>query len=179
MARTAKVYLVGAGPGDPDLLTRKALRLLAQADAIIYDRLVSAEILALAHPEATFVYLGKRQGQQEEVQAEIFDWLLRLADHGIDAEIVPGISSAFAAPGLASISVTHRGVAAPFSVIAGHRQSLTSLDWSVYQGLDTLVILMGVEHRDVIAHTLIEQGRPADLHPRACVHHARREGVAA
>lgn len=202
MARTAKVYLVGAGPGDPELLTRKALRLLEQADAIIYDRLVSAEILALANPGATFIYAGKRQGQQDEVQSEIFDWLLRLADsadvivrlksgdpmafgrggeelaflaeHGIDAEIVPGISSALAAPGLAGIPVTHRGVAASFSVIAGHRQSLTSLDWSVYQGVDTLVILMGVEHRDVIAHTLMEQGRPAD-HPVAFIENASTE----
>jgi len=193
------VYLVGAGLGDPELMTRKALRLLEQADAIIYDRLVSAEILALANPEATFVYAGKRRGQQEEVQAEIFDWFLRLsasarvivrlksgdpmvfgrggeelaflADHGFDAEIVPGISSALAAPGLAGIPVTHRGVAASFSVIAGHRQSLTSLDWSVYQGVDTLVILMGVEHRDVIAHTLIEQGRPTD-HPVAFIENA-------
>ena len=57
--------------------------------------------------------------------------------------------------------MTYRGVAASFSVIAGHRQSLTTLDWSVYKGVDTLIILMGVEHRDVIAHTLIEQGRPA------------------
>jgi uroporphyrin-III C-methyltransferase len=184
------VYLVGAGPGDPELLTRKALRLLEQADAIIYDRLVSAEILALANPEARLIYAGKQQGQQEEVQSEIFDWFLRLADshslivrlksgdpmvfgrggeelaflaeHGIQAEVVPGISSALAAPGLAGISLTHRGVAASFSVIAGHRQSLTTLDWSVYQRVDTLVILMGVEHRDVIAYTLIEQGRPAD-----------------
>jgi uroporphyrin-III C-methyltransferase len=193
------VYLVGAGPGDPELLTRKALRLLEQADAIIYDRLVSAEILALANPGAAFIYAGKSQGQQDEVQAEIFDWFLRLADsaniivrlksgdpmvfgrggeelaflsdHGIGAEVVPGVSSALAGPGLAGIPVTHRGVAASFSVIAGHRQSLTSLDWSVYQGVDTLVILMGVEHRDVIAHTLIEQGRPAD-HPVAFIENA-------
>lgn len=199
MARTAKVYLVGAGPGDPDLLTCKALRLLQQADAIIYDRLVSAEILALANADATFVYAGKQQGQQEEVQSEIFEWFLRLADsarvivrlksgdpmvfgrggeelaflaaHGIEAEVVPGLSSALAAPGLAGIPVTHRGVAASFSVIAGHRQSLTALDWSVYQGVDTLIILMGVEHRDVIAHTLIEQGRPAD-HPVAFIENA-------
>src|SRR5262249_28624278 len=61
-----------------------------------------------------------------------------------------------------------------FSVVAGHRQSLTSLDWSAYQGVDTLVILMGVEHRDVIAHTLIAQGRPAD-HPIAFIENASTE----
>jgi uroporphyrin-III C-methyltransferase len=193
------VYLVGAGPGDPDLLTRKALRLIEQADAIIYDRLVSPEILALANPDATLIYAGKQQGQQDEVQSEIFDWFLRLAtsartvvrlksgdplvfgrggeelaflaEHRIEAEVVPGLSSALAAPALAGISVTHRGVAASFAVVAGHRQSLTTLDWSVYQGIDTLVILMGVEHRDVIAHTLIEHGRPAQQ-PIAFIEHA-------
>jgi uroporphyrin-III C-methyltransferase len=202
VARTAKVYLVGAGPGDPDLLTRKASRLLAQADAVIYDRLVSAEILALANPNAILVYAGKQQGQQEEIQSEIFDWLIRLAgdcrtiirlksgdpmvfgrggeelaflaDQGIDAEVVPGISAALAAPGLAGIPLTLRGVAASFSVIAGHRQSLAALDWSVYRGVDTLVILMGVEFRDVIAHTLIGQGRPADQ-PVAFIEHASTE----
>ena len=189
MASMAKVYLVGAGPGDPDLLTRKALRLLEQADVILYDRLVSDEILALANPLARLIDVGKQQGQQEEIQAGIFIWILRLsrssstivrlksgdpmvfgrggeeleflAQHGIEAEVVPGLSSALAAPALAGIPVTYRGVAASFSVIAAHRQSLTTLDWSVYKGVDTLIILMGVEHRDVIAHTLIEQGRPA------------------
>ena len=189
MASMAKVYLVGAGPGDPDLLTRKALRLLEQADVILYDRLVSGRILALANPLARLIDVGKQQGQQEEIQTEIFSWILRLsrsssiivrlksgdpmvfgrggeeleflAQHGIEAEVVPGLSSALAAPALAGIPVTYRGVAASFSVIAAHRQSLTTLDWSVYKGVDTLIILMGVEHRDVIAHTLIEQGRPA------------------
>ena len=76
MSDTAKVYLVGAGLGDPDLLTRKAERLLRRAAAIIYDRLVSAEVLALANPGATFIHAGKTAGQQEEVQAEIYAWYL-------------------------------------------------------------------------------------------------------
>lgn len=188
MAHTPKVYLVGAGPGDPDLLTRKALRVLGDANAVIYDRLVSPEILSLANPRATFIYAGKQQGQQEETQAEIYHWILKLAStnhtivrlksgdpmvfgrggeeleflasHGIDAEVVPGLSSALAAPSLAGIPVTYRGIAASFSVIAGHRQSLTSLDWSVYTGVDTLIVLMGVEYRDIIATALIDQGRP-------------------
>jgi uroporphyrin-III C-methyltransferase len=189
MARTAKVYLVGAGPGDPDLLTCKAARILADADVIIHDRLISAEILALSNPRAILIDGGKRQGQQEEIQAEIFDWILAfggrvrtivrlksgdpmvfgrggeelefLASHGFETEVVPGVSSALAAPALAGIPVTFRGVAASFSVIAGHRQCLTDLDWSVYQGVETLVVLMGVEYRDIIARTLIDVGRPA------------------
>lgn len=186
----AKVYLVGAGPGDPELITRKALRLLEQADVVIYDRLVTAEILALANPRASFVYAGKQYGQQEEIQAEIYRWLLHygtrtrsivrlksgdpmvfgrggeeiefLLRHGFEVEVVPGISSAIAAPGLAGIPLTYRGVAASFAVIAGHRQSVTSLDWSIYRGVDTLVVLMGVELRDVIAGSLIANGRPGD-----------------
>lgn len=189
MAQTAKVYLVGAGPGDPDLLTRKALRVLEQADVIIYDRLVSAETLALANPAAVLLYAGKRQGEQAQVQEQIFAWILQyvhrartivrlksgdpmvfgrggeelefLARHGLCAEVVPGISSALAAPALAGIPLTFRGVAASFAVIAGHRESLTRLDWAAYKGVDTLVILMGVEYRDIIAQALMEQGRPA------------------
>jgi uroporphyrin-III C-methyltransferase len=187
VAQRAKVYLVGAGPGDPDLLTVKAVRLLRQADAIIYDRLVSAEVLALANPGALFIHAGKAQGQQEEIQKEIYAWFLKLADRartivrlksgdpmifgrggeelqflagsGFEVEVVPGVSSAIAAPALAGIPVTHRGVAASFAVMAGHRQSLTSLDWSVYRAIDTLLILMGVENRDIIAASLIENGR--------------------
>jgi uroporphyrin-III C-methyltransferase len=195
----AKVYLVGAGPGDPDLLTRKALRLLAQADVVIYDRLVSDEVLALADPGATLIDAGKRYGEQDRVQSEIFAAVLAHADsartivrlksgdpmvfgrageeldflvrHGFDCEVVPGISSALAAPALAGIPLTWRGVAASFSVIAGHRQSVATLDWSVYQGVDTLIVLMGVEFRDIMAAALIAQGR-SESQPVAFIENA-------
>lgn len=187
MTRTGKVYLVGAGPGDPDLLTRKAQRLLDLADVVIYDRLVSREILALANPLAILVDGGKRYGRQEEIQAEIHRAFLRhrhrtiirlkggdpmvfgrggeelafLVEHGFDVELIPGVSSAIAAPALAGIPLTYRGVAASFAVIAGHRQSVCSIDWAAHRGIDTLVVLMGVEFRDVIAGSLIAAGRPA------------------
>lgn len=189
MVQKAKVYLVGAGPGDPDLLTRKALRVLANADCIIYDRLVSPEVLALANPDAAFIYAGKEQGQQETIQSEIFVWFLRtgelvrtivrlksgdpmvfgrggeelefLVRNGFEVEVVPGVSAAIAAPALAGIPLTYRGVAASFAVIAGHRQSVSALDWAAYRGIDTLVVLMGVEYRDLIAGSLIANGRPA------------------
>lgn len=204
MAETAKVYLVGAGPGDPDLLTRKAARLLEQADAVIYDCLVSAEILACANPRALLVHAGKKQGQQEEIQAEIYAWYLRLRDlpgpivrlkggdplvfgrggeeleflvrHGFPVEVVPGVSSVTAAPALASIPLTSRGVAASFTVIAGHRQSLRELDWPAYRHMDTLVILMGVENRAHIAASLIHGGRPAD-EPVAFLQQASTDGA--
>ncbi len=190
MASKAKVYLVGAGPGDPDLLTRKAARLLEQADVVIYDRLVSAEVLALANPDAIFIYAGKQLGQQEDVQSEIFSSILRYASkvptivrlksgdpmvfgrggeeldflirHRLECEVVPGISAAVAAPTLAGIPLTYRGVAGSFTIIAGHRESVTSLNWPDYRAIDTLIVLMGVDHRDVIAGSLIACGRPPE-----------------
>lgn len=186
-----KVYLIGAGPGDPELLTLKAARLLANAQVVVYDRLVSSEILALANPRAKFIYAGKEPGRQEDIQREVFtalaihasepgaavvrlkggdpmvfgrgaeEWL-HLAERGFDVEVVPGVSAAIAVPALAGIPLTCRGVAASFAVIAGHRQNLAPPDWRPYLGIDTLVILMGVEFRDIIASTLIDLGRPAD-----------------
>lgn len=202
MARRGKVYLVGAGPGDPELLTCKALRLLEQADVIIHDRLISPEILTLANPNAVLIDAGKDPGQQQQVQQRIFDLILRYAwqvstivrlksgdpmvfgrggeelefllDHGLACEVVPGISSALAAPSLAGIPVTYRGVATSFAVIAGHRQSVTALNWSIYRHIDTLVVLMGVEHRDVIAGSLIAAGRPS-TQPVAFIERASRD----
>ena len=182
-----KVYLVGAGPGDPDLLTLKAVRLLAEADVVISDRLVPAEILAYVNPGANFIYAGKESGCQEAMQRFIFDTLVEqsrraktvvrlkggdpmvlgrggeewqyLVDRGIDVEVVPGVTSAIAVPALCGIPLTYRGVAASFAVIAGHRQNLTPPDWAPYHAIDTLVVLMGVEFRDIIATTLIDLGR--------------------
>ena len=182
-----KVYLVGAGPGDPDLLTVKALRILERADVVVYDRLVPATILALAS-RALLIDGGKRQGEQERIQQEINQALVHYARtgctvvrlkagdpmvfargaeeweyllaNGIEVEVVPGISSALAVPALAGIPLTLRGVAASFAVIAGHRQSFMQTDWSHYASIDTLVVLMGVENREYIAESLIRAGRP-------------------
>jgi uroporphyrin-III C-methyltransferase len=181
-----KVFLVGAGPGDPGLLTVKALRILQDAEVVVYDRLVSAEVLALA-AHAVLIDGGKRQGEQERIQAEInqvlvqharagrkvvrlkagdpmifargaeeWEYLLR---HGIEVEVVPGVSSALAVPSLAGIPPTCRGVATSFAVIAGHRENFMRTDWSQYARLDTLIILMGVENREYIAESLIRCGR--------------------
>ena len=185
-----KVYLTGAGPGDPDLLTVKAARLIGQADVVIYDRLVSAEILALARPDALLLFGGKQQGEQERIQNEIQELLLAhaapgrlvvrlkggdpmvfgrgaeewsfLASHGIDVELVPGISSALAVPSLAGIPPTLRGVAVSFAVITGHRQNMEPQEWARYLMVDTLVVLMGIENRQQIARNLIQAGRSSD-----------------
>jgi uroporphyrin-III C-methyltransferase len=190
----AKVYLVGAGPGDPDLLTLKALRILQQADVVIYDRLISQEVLSLANPSAQLIYAGKRKGEQDEVQSEIYRAFLHhatnaqqapgvctivrlksgdptvfgrcgeelafLQQNGIAAEVVPGISSALAAPALNGIPLTFRNVATSFTVIAGHRESIQSIDWAAYSRVDTLIILMGVDNRVAIAESLLQAGRP-------------------
>ncbi|MDX1981545.1 MAG: uroporphyrinogen-III C-methyltransferase [Bryobacteraceae bacterium] len=186
-----RVYLVGAGPGDPELITMKALRVLKAADVVIYDRLVSPEVLALGNPGATYVFAGKALGQQDAVQREIFGWLLHygalgrtivrlkggdpmvfgrggeelefLAQHGFDVEVIPGVSSALAAPALSGIPLTYRGVAASFAVVAGHRESRDTFDWAAYRGVDTLVVLMGVAQRAVVAQDLIRAGRERNL----------------
>lgn len=187
VAERAKVYLVGAGPGDPGLLTIKAARILARAEAVIYDKLVGPEILALANPHATFVPARKLPGQQEEFQAEIHAWYLRLratagpvvrlksgdplvfgrggeeleflTQHGFDVEVVPGVSALTAAPSLAGIPLG--AFSAAVTVLPGHRQAVEEVDWPAYRHAGTLVVLMGVDNRAAIANCLIHGGRPA------------------
>ncbi len=143
------VYIVGAGPGDPELLTIKALRALERADVVLYDRLVGAGILELIPGTAERVYVGKGHGDQDLLQPEI---MLQLEEHarlgrnvvrlkggdpfvfgrgaeewaylrarGVPVEVVPGISSSLAVPALAGIPLTYRAVARAFAVVTGHR----------------------------------------------------------
>jgi uroporphyrin-III C-methyltransferase len=143
------VYIVGAGPGDPELLTIKAVRALERADVILYDRLVGKHILGLVPAKAQHVYVGKGHGDQDLVQPEIMmqledfarkglnvvrlkggdpfvfgrgaeEWAY-LRARGIHVEVVPGISSSLAVPALAGIPLTFRAVARAFAVVAGHR----------------------------------------------------------
>lgn len=191
-----KVYLVGAGPGDPELLTLKAVRVLEEAEVVLYDRLVSPEVLGLINPLAERVYVGKEAGQQEQVQGEIFqmmwararagrrvvrlksgdpmvygrggeEWRF-LAERGIEVELVPGISSALAVPGLAGIPLTLRGVANSFTVLSGQGQNGGMPDLRPYAHSNTLVILMGVKERAEIARQLIAAGR-AEREPVAFI----------
>lgn len=182
-----KVFLVGAGPGDPELLTLKAVRVLERAEVVLYDRLVSPEILSLVNPLAQMVYMGKEPGQQDRVQEAIFTSMLAyaraghtvvrlksgdpmvygrgaeewgfLVEQGIEVEMVPGISSALAVPGLVGIPLTLRGVANGFSVLSGQGKAGLKPDFTAYAHSDTLVILMGVQERAQIAHQLMASGR--------------------
>jgi len=146
----AKVYLVGAGPGDPGLFTLKGKKLLAAAEVVVYDRLVGDDILAMANPDAEMIYVGKISGRHALPQEEINALLVNKAaegkrvvrlkggdpflygrggeeaqyilEHGYEYEVVPGITSAIAVPAYAGIPVTHRDATSSFAVITGHEK---------------------------------------------------------
>jgi uroporphyrin-III C-methyltransferase len=185
-----KVYIVGAGPGDVELLTLKAYKLIKSADVILYDRLINQEILSLAKPDCELVYVGKEDGKHTAEQERINELLLRyaytkdivvrlkggdpfvfgrggeealfLAQHHVEFEVVPGVSSAIAVPACAGIPLTFRGLSSSFAVITGHedpRKERSDIDWESLKGINTLVFLMAVKNRREIAKKLIEVGR--------------------
>ncbi|MFL5294505.1 MAG: uroporphyrinogen-III C-methyltransferase [Myxococcales bacterium] len=185
---TGFVSLVGAGPGDPELLTLKAADRLRNADLVLHDALVDPFALRLA-PHARFLYVGKRARRKSMPQATIERLLIRaarrgervvrlkcgdpfvlgrggeealaLARAGIPYEVIPGVSSAISAPGLAGIPVTHRGLASGFAVVSGHaEEAFTPLLRAIAPGSLTVVVLMGIANRSRIAHLLAEQGWP-------------------
>ena len=198
--KNGKVYLVGAGPGDPGLLTLKGKRVLETADTVVFDRLVGAQILSFAPPHAERMYVGKASSDHSLPQEKINELLARkcaegksvvrlkggdpllfgrggeealyLAARGCPFEIVPGVTSAIAAPAYAGIPVTHRDAAASVAFITGHEKpgkAGSSIRWrELAAGADTLVFLMGVENLPSIAENLIAAGRPADT-PAALV----------
>ncbi|MDO8391278.1 MAG: uroporphyrinogen-III C-methyltransferase [Actinomycetota bacterium] len=190
-AGVARVALVGAGPGDPDLLTVRAARLLAEAEVVVHDALVGDGVLALAAPAAELIDVGKRPGNG--VAQDLINLLLvrlaregkrvvrlkggdpfvfgrggeeavALAEAGIVCEIVPGITSAIAAPGAAGVPVTYRGLSASFTVVTGHRRhGEPPVNWTALAQLGgTIVVLMGVAQRGGIAAALMAGGLPAD-----------------
>ena len=189
------ISLVGAGPGDPELLTIRGLRRLQGADVVVHDALVGTGVLALTRPGAELIDVGKRPGAPvpQELINELLVQLgrsgrnivrlkggdpfvfgrggeeaLALAAAGLDFEVVPGVSSVIAAPAAAGIPVTHRGVSASFTVVTGHRQrGEAAVNWhALAQVGGTIVVLMAV-----IAAALIEGGLPADT-PVAAIRHA-------
>ena len=187
--RKGKVYIVGAGPGSPDLLTVKAARLLKKADVVIYDRLVNPEVLKLVRGSARKIYAGKRTGEGH-LQGRINDLMLSEAEggrsvvrlkggdpmifgrggeeaeflmrSGVLFEIVPGISSAFAAPDLAGIPLTHRKLSSSIMIATGQRagsKQEEGVNWrSAAHAADTLIILMGAATFPEIARRLIDGG---------------------
>jgi len=200
---TGFVSLVGAGPGDPELLTLRALRRLRDADLVLNDALVQTDLLELA-PKAQRFYVGKRAGRHSIDQDGIHRLLIRAAKRGqrvvrlkcgdpfvlgrggeealalegagIAYEIVPGVSSALAAPALAGIPVTHRGLASGFAVVSGHAEvAYTPILDGITPGSLTLVVLMGIRTRGAIAGRLIARGWAAST-PAAIVYGASHPG---
>ena len=182
----ARVALVGAGPGDPDLWTRKAVAYLEQADLVLYDSLVDSQALR-RFTKAQCFCVGKRAGRQSVRQETIHRVMIRaarqgkrvvrlkggdpfvfgrgaeealaLAIAGIPFEVVPGVSSAIAAPGLAGIPVTHRGSASGFLVLSGHATDAFERGLEAVQpNAVSLVVLMGLATRNELAATLIARG---------------------
>ncbi len=198
------VSLVGAGPGDPELLTRLAARRLAEADLVLYDALVSPATVSLA-TEAQLILVGRRRGSETIGQDAIIRTLIRaarrgkrvvrlkggdpfvfgrggeeaiaLAGAGIPFEIVPGVSSAFAAPALASIPVTYRGVSSAVLVTSAHDPDrFASLMDGVAPGSATLVLMMGTSQREAVVEALMDAGWSAST-PSAIIWNASQPGA--
>jgi len=190
-ARTGVVYLVGAGPGDPGLITVRGSEVLGRADVVVYDRLASPALLDLAPTSAERIYAGKEPGRPAMPQAEIDALLVQRAldgltvvrlkggdpfvfgrggeellaciEAGVACEVVPGISSAIAAPAMAGIPVTHRGAAQSFAVVTGSTAHGDEVDLArVATSTDTLVVLMAAGKLAETCAELIRAGRPAD-----------------
>ncbi|MFT7824068.1 MAG: uroporphyrinogen-III C-methyltransferase [Sulfurimonas sp.] len=193
-----KVYLTGAGPGDIELMTVKALRLVREAEVIIYDRLANPDILKETKDGCEFIYVGKEDSHhtlpQEEINEVIYQAAKKyenvvrlkggdpfvfgrggeegiyLRERGIDFELIPGITSAVAVPEYAGIPVTHRGITVSFRVVTGHesKKSYSQIPWENYKTDDTIVFLMGLHRLEKITRKLIEIGKPKD-HPVAVI----------
>jgi uroporphyrin-III C-methyltransferase len=183
------VYLVGAGPGDPELLTVRAARLLTKADAIFHDDLVPDAILKLASDKASIVDVGHRAGDERRPVRDVVDAMTALArqgqlvvrlkggdpflfarggeeaagllDAGVPFEIVPGISSALAGPAAGGIPLTHRDLASSVTIVTGHERGRGGrVRWEVLAtGADTLVVMMGASRLRSLAASIIAAGR--------------------
>lgn len=202
---TGKVWLVGAGPGDPDLLTLRAARLIMQARLIVHDGLVDPAILALARPHARLISVAKQRSRHTMQQSEINALLVREAlsgtevvrlkggdpfifgrggeewdacrAAGVAVEVVPGISAALGAGAAAGIALTHRDSASVVSFVAGQCKGMSEQDWSGLAGHGrTLVIYMGLASAEMIAEKLIADGLAPAI-PVAVIENATRPAM--
>jgi len=201
MAQQGKVYLIGAGPGDPGLLTLKGKSLIEKADVIVYDYLANETFLNYAKSRAELIYVGKSGGSHTMKQEDINSLLCEKAGNGhmvvrlkggdpfifgrggeeaevlvkagIPFEVVPGVTSAIAAPAYAGIPLTHRDYTATVAFITGNEdpaKEQSNIDWAkISTGIGTLVFLMGIGNIEAIAAELIKHGRSPDT-PAAVIH---------
>lgn len=184
-----KLTLIGAGPGDPDLITLKAIKVLRVADVVMYDALVAPELLDYCRPDALKVYVGKRRGAYSCVQEDInplivhyaqqYGHVVRLkggdpfvfgrgweemdyaAQHGISVAVIPGISSSYAVPAAVGIPLTTRGLSESFWVVTGTtKEDQLSKDLQLAaQSSATIVILMGMHKLPLIADLFVGLGK--------------------
>ena len=194
-----KVYLVGAGPGDPGLLTLKGKRILEQADSILYDHLANDRLLDYARPSAERVYVGKKRSAREFSQEEISRMLIErarmgwtvvrlkggdpfifgrggeeieaLSEAGIPFEIVPGVTTPLGVAAYTGVPLTHREHTSAVTFVTGH--SVESIDWSKVGASETIVLFMGLMNFPAIAKELIARGRSAQT-PAMAVRWATR-----
>ena len=197
------VALVGAGPGDPGLLTLRALRVLSEADVILHDRLASAEVLDLARRDALRIEVGKEAGNHHATQEQIHALLLQharaglrvvrlkggdpfvfgrggeelefLRSHGIAYEVVPGVTAALACAAYSGVPLTHREHAHSVQFVTAHcKESLDTLDWKALAApRQTLAVYMGVAHLSALRERLLAAGRTADT-PVAAIENGTR-----
>lgn len=189
-SKNGKVYLVGAGPGDPGLITVKGRECVEKADVLVYDYLASPRFLSLVGDNTEIIYVGKKGGDHTLSQDGINDLLVEkaktgavvtrlkggdpfifgrggeeaevLIDNGIPFEIVPGVTSAIAAPAYAGIPLTHRKYTATLSLVTGHERpdkETSNIDWAAVSKSGTIVFLMGVRNLPNIVSRLIENGK--------------------
>ena len=193
VSQYGKVHLVGAGPGDPDLITVKALKLLQTADAIVYDRLANSQLLDHAQPQWDLVYVGKKNDQHSLPQEQICELLMLLArcgknvvrlkggdpfffgrggeeieylqQHDISCEIVPGNTAAIGCAASTQIPLTHRDHAHAVTFITGHRQNgQMHINWDLALQKDsTVVFYMGLSNIGEITRQLIDRGCPSSM----------------
>jgi len=186
------VYLVGAGPGDPELLTLRALRVIGEADVLVFDHLVSQPILDLVRPQAERIYAGKERGNHSVPQDDLNLLLVRLArqhkrvvrlkggdpytfgrggeevetlkEHGIPFEVVPGITAAAGVAAYAGIPLTHRNYAQACVFVTGHlKDGSMNLDWpGLARRRQTVIIYMGLSGLPYLCEQMIAHGLPPD-----------------
>ena len=186
-----EIYLIGAGPGDPDLLTLRALQLLQQADVVLYDRLVSEAVLSRVRRDAQRVFVGKRPGEHRATQERIHALLLQYARRGlrvarlkggdpfifgrggeeldvlvaagIPVVVVPGITAALGAAAAAALPLTHRGEAQSVTLVTAMGEGAEALDWrSLAAPAQTIVVYMGIAQLPRIVERLHAQGAPLE-----------------